>query len=174
MIRVFNRLLVCLIGAVLLGGGALVIIEAVSTWTHSGFLWIPGDQWLHTFQTTAWSAPIVLAVSGAVGSAGLLLVSSELKPQRKRVVEYATDSRVTWLLLRRSTEARLGRRLSKHVPLSSVRARFKPRRRSWVVTVRAKAAASARPELEQAAREELQALHAPSGSRVKVHTTGVA
>ena len=171
MIRVFNRMLVFVIGAALFGAGALVVIEAVSTWTDSGFVWIPGEAWLHTFRTTPWSAPIVIGMSGAVGAVGLLLALGQLIPQRKRVAEYRTDSGITWLLLRRSTEAHLGRRLSKQVPVSPVHARLKPGRRSWAVTVTAKAADSTRPELEQAARAELQTLRAPSASRVKVHTT---
>lgn len=172
MIRVVNRILVFVIGAALLGGGALVVIEGIFTWTNSGFVWIPGDEWLHSFETTAWSAPIVIAVSAAVGAVGLLLALGELKPQRKRVAEYRTDAEITVLLLRRSTEAHLGRRLSREVPVSPVRTRLNPGRDHWTLTVRAKAAASTRPDLERAAQAELDLLHAPERRRIKVHTTG--
>lgn len=172
MIRVFNRIMLFVIGAALLGGGVLVIIEAISTWTNSGFVWIPGDQWLHSFETTAWSAPIVIAVSGVVGGAGLLLALGELKPQRKRVADYQTDDGITWLLLRRSAEAHLGRRLSKQVPVSPVRARLKPGSVWWKLTVTAKAATSTRAQLEDAAQAELDVLHAPERRRIKIRTTG--
>ena len=44
VMRVVNRLLVFVVGAALLAGGVLVIIEGIWTWTNSGFVWIPGDQ----------------------------------------------------------------------------------------------------------------------------------
>lgn len=174
MIRAVNRILVFVLGAALLAGGALVVIEGIWTWTNSGFVWIPGHEWLHSFKTTAWSAPIVIAISGAVGAVGLLLALVQIAPRRPRVAEYRTDDDVTWLLLRRSTEAHLGRRLAKRIPVTPVKARLTPRPTAWRLVVTAKAATSSRPQLEEAARGELEVLHAPERSRVKVRTTGAS
>ncbi len=52
-----------------------------STWTNSGFLWIPGKQWLSAFKTTQWSAPIVVGVSIGVAVAGFLLFIIQVRPQ---------------------------------------------------------------------------------------------
>jgi len=172
MIRLFNRLLAFVVGAALFGAGALVVIEGLWTWTNSGFVWIPGDQWLRNFETTAWSAPIVIAISAGVGGVGLLLALGELRPQRPRMAEYRTDDGITWLLLRRSAEGHLSRRLSRQVPVSPVRAGLWPGPTQWRLSIRAKAATSSRDQLEQAARAELDRLHAPPRRRVRVRATG--
>ena len=71
--RVFNRLLLLVLGVALAAAGVLVVVEAVYAWTGSGFVGVPGRQWLATFKTTPWSAPIVIAISVAVAAAGLVL-----------------------------------------------------------------------------------------------------
>lgn len=172
MIRLVNRILAFVIGAAIAAAGLLVIIEGVATWTNSGFLWIPGKQWLSAFKTTQWSAPIVVGVSIGVAVAGFLLFVIEVRPQPKRVVPYRTDSDAEWLLLRRSTEGHLQRRLSAQVPTSPIKARIKARSSRWSLIVRARAASTTRPILESAARSELEALHAPGSPRIRVRTTG--
>ena len=42
--RVFNRLLVLALGVAIAAAGVLVILEAIWTWTNSGFVWIPGRR----------------------------------------------------------------------------------------------------------------------------------
>ncbi len=170
--RLVNRLVALIIGAALAAGGVLVAIEAVWTWTGSGFVWIPGNQWLQSFKSTAWSSNLVIAVSVGVGVLGLVLLALELRPQRKRVVRYQTDQG-TWLLLRRSTEAHLARRLEQAMPTSPIKARLNPKAVRWRLKVTARAARSSRPDLEAAARAELERLHAPA-VRVQVKTTGAA
>ncbi len=168
---VVNRLLALVIGAVLVAGGLLVIIEAIWTWTGSGFVWIPGHEWLTSFKTTPWSDSLVIAISIGVAIVGLVLLFVEVRPHPKRAAGFATD-RDTWLLLRRSTEASLSRRLKASVPVSRIRARLSPRGR-WRLKVSARAASSSRPTLEAAARAEMERLHAPK-ARVQVRTTGKA
>lgn len=172
MIRLVNRVITFVVGAALLAGGLLVVVEALWTWTNSGFVWIPGHQWLTSFETTAWSAPIVIAVSTGVTIIGLLLLVAQVRPQPKRVVPYQTSAGVDWVLLRRSTEAHLSRRLATQVPVSPIKTRLKPKVHKWVLTVTARAAQSTRPVLEEAAQSELAVLHAPSPSQVKVKTSG--
>jgi hypothetical protein len=170
--RVFNRLLVLALGVAIAAAGVLVILEAIWTWTNSGFVWIPGREWLNSFKTTPWSAPIVIAVSIAVAAAGFVLVVAEVRPQRKRHAPFSTDDQGNWLLLRRSTEAHLQRRLAAQVPVSPIKVRLKPRALRWQLKVTARAAPTTKPALVDAAQSELGRLHAPSASKVDVTTTG--
>lgn len=174
MIRLFNRLVALIFGLALAAGGVLVIVEGIWTWTNSGFVWIPGDEWLLSFKTTPWSATEVIVISAMVAAFGLLLFLFEVRPQRKRVMAYRTDTGGEWLLLRRSTEGRLRRRLSQQVAPRSIKARLKPRARRWSLKINARAAPSSRPVIETAARDELALLHAPQGSDVRVKTVGAA
>ena len=170
--RVFNRVLAMAMGVTVATAGVVVILEAIWTWTNSGFLWIPGDEWLNSFKTTSWSAPIVIAASTAVAAAGLALVAAEVRPQRKRHAPFSTDQG-NWLLLRRSTEAHVQRRLATQVPVSPIRVRLKPRALHWRLKVKARAASTSEPALRDAAQAELIRLHAPSASKIDVTTTGV-
>jgi hypothetical protein len=169
--RVFNRLLVLALGVALAAAGVLVILEAIWTWTNSGFVWIPGREWLNSFKTTSWSAPIVIAVSIAVAAAGFLLVLAEIRPRRKRHAPFSTG-RGDWRLLRRSTEAHLQRRLATQVPVSPIKVRLTPRPLRWRVKVTARGGSTTKPALRDAAQVELARLHAPSTSRIDVITTG--
>ena len=169
--RVFNRLFLLVLGLALVAAGVLVVIEAVYAWTGSGSVGAFVPQWLATFKTTPWSAPIVIAISAAVGAAGLVLVLVEVRPQRKRHAVFATDGG-EWLLLRRSTEGHLQRRLAAQVPVGAVKVRLTPRSVRWRLKVRARAASATRPALQGAAQGELGRLHAPDASTVEVTTTG--
>jgi hypothetical protein len=169
--RVFNRLFAFLLGTALAAFGVVVVIEAIWTWTNSGFVVISGTAWLASFKTTPWSAPLVIAVSVAVGLAGLLTVFVEVRPQRKRHAVFSNDDG-SWLLLRRSTEAHLARRLAAQVPVSPIKVRVKPGALRWRVKVTARAASSTKPDLRTAAESELRRLRAPSASKVTVATSG--
>ncbi len=174
MTRVVNRVLLTVIGLVLVFGGALVIIEVIWSWTNNGFVWIPGDRWLHSFETTAWSAPVTMAISVAAGALGLLLFVFAVWPRRPRAVSFPTENAGHWSLLRRSAEAHLQRRLAAQAPVGPIKARLNPKPSGWTLKVKARSASSTRPALEQSARAELAALRAPSGSRVQVATTGAS
>jgi hypothetical protein len=169
--RVFNRLLLLVLGVGLAAGGVLVVVEAVWAWTGSGFVGAPVGQWLATFKTTPWSATIVVAISIAVAVVGLILLLAELRPQRKRHAVFATDNG-DWLLLRRSAEGHLQRRLAEQVPADGVKVRLTPRSRRWRLKVRAGAASDTKPALQRAARDELARLHAPGPSTVVVSMSG--
>ncbi len=171
MTRLINRLLVFLVGVALAGGGLLVIIEVIATGTSSGFVWVPGDQWLSSFKMTAWSATIVIAVSVAVAAVGLVLLVFEARPHPKRTAPFPTDGTGEWFLLRRSTEAHLTRRLAAEVPVP-VKAKLKPRKTRWSLKVRAKGSGSIREALETAGQSELSRLKAPDRSKVKVTISG--
>ena len=146
------------------------MVEASWAWAGSGFVGLPGRQWLSTFETTPWSANIVVGISVAVAVVGLVLVVVEVRPQRKRHAEFATDSG-DWLLLRRSTEGHLQRRLAAQVQTGAVKVRLSPRSTRWRLKVKARAASATRPVLRSAARDELGRLHAGS-STVDVSTSG--
>ncbi len=90
--RVFNRLLVLVLGVALAVAGVLVVVEAIWAWAGSGPVGAFVGQWIATFRTTPWSAPIVIAISVAVAVVGLVLLLAELRPQRKRHAEFATAS----------------------------------------------------------------------------------
>jgi hypothetical protein len=169
--RVFNRLFLLVLGVALVAAGVLVVVEAVYAWTGSGPVGAFVPQWLATFKTTPWSAPIVIAISAAVAAAGLVLLLVEVRPQRKRLAVFATDSG-DWLLLRRSTEGHLQRRLAAAVPVDVAKVRLTPRSVRWRLKVRARAASSAKPVLHSAAQDELGRLRAPGSSTVEVATSG--
>ncbi len=173
MTRVLNRVLVLVIGLVLAGAGALVIIEGIWTWTNSGFVWIPGEDWLRAFRTTPWSDPANIAISIGVAAVGLILLAFELWPRRPRTAPFRTDNKGDWLLLRRSTEGHVARRVAAEVPIP-LTARLKPSLTRWKLKIRARAAASTRGELERSARTQLRRLHAPESSQVRVQTTGAS
>jgi hypothetical protein len=164
-----NRLVALILGAALAAGGFLVVIEAVWTWTGSGFVWIPGQEWLSSFKATGWSDNVAIGISVGVAVAGFLLLVAELRPQRPRVARFETDHD-TWLLQRRSTESSLARRLGTTVPTTPIKTRLNAGDH-WRLKVSAPAAASTRPALEAAARTELERLHAPE-TRIRVKTTG--
>jgi WXXGXW repeat (2 copies) len=174
MMVVFNRILLAITGLILVAGGLLVVIEAIWAWTGNGFVWIPGHTWLSSFENTAWSDPAAIAICVSVGILGLLLLAAEVIPRRPRVVPFRTENRGEWVLLRRSTEAHLQRRLAAEVPTSPITARLKTRSRKWTLRVRARAAESTKPALERRARAELAALRAPEASQVRVNTTGAS
>jgi hypothetical protein len=44
--RVFNRPLA--LGVAIAAAGVLIILEAIWTWTNSGFVWIPAREWLNS------------------------------------------------------------------------------------------------------------------------------
>ena len=113
----------------------------------------------------------MIAISVAVAAVGLILVLAELRPQRKRHAVFATDTG-DWLLLRRSTEGHLQRRLAAAVPADGVKVRLAPRSLRWRLKVRARAASDTKPALQSTARDELGRLHAPGPSTVEVGTSG--
>jgi hypothetical protein len=168
---IVNRLLALVLGAAILAGGLLVMLEAIWAWTGSGFVWIPEQQWLRAFKTTEWSDPLVIAVSIGVALVGLILLVAQLRPQRRRLAAFETDHD-SWWLLRRSAESHLERCLEAVVPTSPIKTRLDPKRR-WQLKVTARAATSTRPTLEAAARAELERLRAPD-ARVQIKTTGKA
>jgi hypothetical protein len=169
--RLGNRLLALILGGAIAAAGLAVIVEAISAGIGSGFVWINGKSWVHSFETTAWSADVVVAMSIAVAVGGFGLLVAEFRPQRKRVVSYSTDHG-TWLLLRRSAETHLQRRLALAVPVSPIKVRLKPRALRWRVKVTARAAASSRAPLRDAVGAELARLHSPKATRVQVKATG--
>ena len=169
--RVFDRLSLLVLGVALAAAGVLVVIEAAWAWAGSGPVGAPVGKWLATFKTTPWSAPIVIAISVAVADAGLVLVVLEVRPQRKRHAVFATGSG-EWLLLRRSAEGHLQRRLAAAVPVDVAKVHLAPRSLRWRLKVRARAAPSTKPVLQSAARDELGPLHAPGPSTVEVATSG--
>jgi hypothetical protein len=168
---IVNRLLALVLGAAILAGGLLVMLEAIWAWTGSGFVWIPEEQWLRAFKTTEWSDNLVIAISIGVALVGLILLVVQLRPQRPRLAPFKTDHD-SWWLLRRSAESHLGRRLETAVPTSPIKIRLNPRLR-WRLKVTAPAATSTRPTLESAAKAELERLRAPN-ARIQVKTTGKA
>jgi hypothetical protein len=167
--RVANRLLCFLFGTALAAFGVAVVVEAVSSWAGLGFVVIHGRQWLSALETTPWSSTLVIGVSIAVAGGGFLLILAELRPERARVVRFQTDHG-RWLLLRRSTEQHLARRLKSAVPTSPIKTKLNPKGQHWKLRVTAKAAASTKPALEAAGRDELAQLHADAAT-VKVFTT---
>ena len=164
---VVNRLFALVLGAAILAGGLLVMLEAIWAWTGSGFVWIREQTWLHAFKTTEWSASLVIAISIGVAVVGLLLLVAQLRPQRKRLAPFATEHD-SWWLLRHSTEGYLDRRLETAVPTSPIKTRLNPKGR-WRLKVTARAAASTRPTLEAAAQTELERLRAPQGAGAGPH-----
>jgi hypothetical protein len=169
--RVDHRVVPLAAGGVVAGAGVLTAVEAVATWVGAGFIWIPGGHWISTFETTPWSAPVVVSIAAAVAASGLLLSVRCLAPRHRRYLPLVTCSAVACFIEQRSTEAHLRRRLTADVPSEGLRIRLRPGADGWTLAVDARAPLPLKAELEQAARNELDRLGAPPQSQVLVNLT---
>jgi predicted NAD/FAD-dependent oxidoreductase len=169
--RLFNRLLVFALGIVFIALGFIAAVEAIWTGLGYQFLWFPGREWLRTLRTTPWSARSVLVGAAIVALIALMLLIAEIRPWRKRLVRTLSDQDDTWLLHRRSTEHHVARNLVVTVPRTPIRTHLDISSHRWKLSLRADAAASTRPKLKAAGRDELEKLGAPAGSTVQVRTT---
>jgi hypothetical protein len=168
MIRLANRAVLLTVAAVAVAAGSLTALEAVTTWAGLGFVWIPGDRWISAFETTRWSAPIVVSVAAAVAACGLLLVVSAMTSRDDGYLPLGTGGAVEWFVELRSTEAQLRQPLTACTPAGRFRTQLRPTTDGWTLTVKGRAPSSAVLELEQAARDELQRLGATVVSQVIV------
>jgi hypothetical protein len=169
--RIFNRLAVFALGVILAGVGLIIVVEAVWTGLGYRFLWFPGQAWLHALQTSAWSERTVLVGAAIAAAVGLILLVVELRPWPQRLARSSIQERDTWLIQRRSAEQYLRRAVQREVPRSPLKADLTIGRRRWNLRLRARAAASTKPDLMAAGQHELERLGAPEGSKVKVRTT---
>ena len=169
--RVFNRLLIFALGVALAGLGFIATVEAV--WTGLGYrlLWFPGQAWLRTLQSTAWSTRSVEIGAAIAAFVGMVLLVAEIRPWRKRLVRTGADGDGVWLLHRRSTEQLLSRRVARQVVSGPIKARLSIGAQRWKLSLRTHVAASNAPALRAAAEAELARLGAPARSKVFVHTT---
>jgi hypothetical protein len=168
--RLFNRLLVFAFGIVFIALGLLTAVEAIWTGLGYQFLWFPGKEWLYTLRTTPWSTRSVLVGAAIVAAASLMLLIAEIRPLRRSLVRTLGNQDDTWLLHRRSTEHHVGRNLEAAVP-RTIKTHLDSSAHRWKLSLRADAAATTRPTLEAAGRDELEKLGAPAGSTVRVRTT---
>jgi hypothetical protein len=168
---IFNRLAVFALGVIVAGVGFIVAVEAVWTGLGYRFLWFPGQTWLHSLRTSAWSDRAVMVGAAIAAAIGLLLLVVELRPWPPRLARSSMQERDTWLIQRHSAEQYLRRAVQREVPRAPVKADLKINRRRWNLTLRARAAASTKPDLVAAGQQELEKLGAPKGSKVTVRTT---
>lgn len=169
--RIFNRLAVFALGVILAGVGFVIVVEAV--WTGFGyrFLWFPGQAWLHSLRTSAWSERTVMVGAAIAAAVGLILLVVELRPWPQRLARSSIQERDTWLIQRRSAEQYLRRAVQREVPRSPLKADLTIGRRRWNLRLRARADVSTKPDFVAAGQQELEKLGAPKGSKVGVRTT---
>lgn len=176
--RVFNRLLVVLMGLALIGAGVIAALEVVLAGVGQGFVWVPGRSWLHELRTTPWSAsPVVIAFSVLAG-VGVLLFVVEIRPWRERRVPLDVAGAGRWWLLTSSLEAALRRRIAEVSDDRRSRAKVKTRGRRWRIRLSASASQEAGRSFEQVARAEMARLGCPVPqtvrARVKKQTSKAA
>lgn len=169
--RLFNRLAVFALGVVLAGVGFIIAVEAVWTGLGYRFLWFPGKSWLRSLRASAWSDRSVMVGAAITAAVGLLLLLAELRPWPKRLARSSIQEQDTWLIQRRSAEQYLRRSVQQEVPRSPIKADLTISRRRWILKLRARAAASTKPDLVAVGQHELEKLGAPKGSKVVVRTT---
>ncbi|MDQ6837764.1 MAG: hypothetical protein M3137_05350 [Actinomycetota bacterium] len=165
-----NRLAGLIVGAIIAAVGVVMVVEGIRTGIDGSFEWIPGNDWLTTLQTTAWSATTVIVVAAIAAAAGVIVLAAEVRPRRKRLVTVAGPGPGTWKLVRRSAEGHIQRRLAAQVPTKPIKVRLRPGRRRWRLKVKARSASASRSLLEATGRSELAALGAPERSKVTVKT----
>lgn len=169
--RLFNRFVVFALGVILAAVGFIIAVEAVWTGLGYRFLWFPGQRWIHTLRTSAWSDRSVMVGAAIAGAVGLLLLVAELRPWPKRLARSSIQVQDTWLIQRHSAEGYLRRTVQREVPRSPIKADLHISRRRWNLRLRARAAASTKPDLVAAGQHELEKLGAPKGSKVVVRAT---
>lgn len=169
--RLFNRLVVFALGVILAGAGFIIAVEAVWTGLGYRFLWFPGQTWLQSLRTSAWSERTVMVGAAIAAAVGLILLVVELRPWPPRLARSSIQEQDTWLIQRHSAEQHLRRAVQREVPRAPIKADLKIKRRRWNLTLRARAAASTKPDLLAAGQQELEKLGAPKGSKVGVRTT---
>lgn len=169
--QIFNRLAVFALGVILAGAGFIAAVEAVWTGLGYRFLWFPGQAWLHSLRTSAWSDQTVMVGAAIAAGVGLLLLVVELRPWPKRLAPSSIQERDTWLIQRHSAEQYLRRAVQREVPRSPIKADLTIGRRRWNLRLRVRAAASTKPELVAVGQQELEKLGAPEGSKVTVRTS---
>jgi hypothetical protein len=169
-VRVFNRLAVLVGGAVLFVAGALIIVEVAATGIGSRFVWIPGQRWLDSAQTTDRSASTVIWTAVVVAVVAALLTIAELRPWPRRLVRINLGGDHHWWILRRTLERHLARRVRPDGSRDAVRGRLDERNGIWKLKLALRAASSDRPDLEVAAERELVRVGAPGHTRIILKT----
>jgi hypothetical protein len=146
--------------------GFVIAVEAAWTGLGYRFLWFPGQQWLHTLRSTAWSARSVAIAGASVAAFGLLLLAIEVRPRPKRLAQISVEGDDVWLLNRRSTEHHLRRLMQNRVSSSPVEVRLKVSRQQWRLVLRAKGNEGTKASLASLGSQDLEKLLAPPGSKV--------
>lgn len=178
-----NRIASLLLGLALLAAGLLAAVEAVLVGLDRPALWIPRDDWYARLTTTGWRDSGVLFVAVVAGALGLLILLAQLRPWRPdRVAVGVGDAdepagsppatgaaaNPRWYVQRRSVEHRLAAAAERVPGVRDAHATVRGRTRRWRATVKATGDRSARPDVEQAVRAELERMAAPPAVRVGV------
>lgn len=169
--RIFNRIAVFALGVALAALGFVAAVEAVWTGLGYRFIWFPGRAWLTTLRRTSWSTRSVLVGAAVAALVGLLLLVAELRPASRRLARFDTEGSDTWLYHRHAMEQHLRRALEQEIPTLPIKIDVSVSGHRWKLKIRARAAASTTPMLEQAGRHQLEVLGAPANSTVTVRTT---
>jgi hypothetical protein len=165
-VRLVNRLATLLLALALLGGGLLLIAEVIAVATNRPALLVDRSGWYRTLSTVrlenAWVRTIIIGL----GVLGLLILLGELvrwKPDR-----LPTRLADGWHLQRRSVERQLAVAADAVPGVASARARVRRDGLGWRTRIRAVGAASARRDVENAIRRELERLGASADDHVGV------
>ncbi|MFK3979831.1 DUF6286 domain-containing protein [Micromonospora sp. NPDC050397] len=164
--RVVNRLASLLLAIILIGGGLLLAAEAAAVALDLPSLLIDRAAWFDALTGTTVDDPVVFAVAIAVGVVGLLILLTQLRPWTpQRLAVPLADG---WHLHRRSVEKRLASAADRVPGVRDARARVRRRGNSWSSRIRANGDPSARPQVENAVRQELDRLAAPRVDRLDI------
>lgn len=167
--RTVNRTLSLLLGLVLLAGGLLVVAEAVLAAAGQSSWLVPADSWYEYLTQTRVDDQAVLLTALGVGLLGLVVLAVELRrwrPVRLPVRVDGADG--DWWVGRRGAERRLVRAAQEVGGVAGARATLQARGGRWRGNVRAAAREESRQGVEQAVREALGRLGAPTESSVQV------
>ncbi len=167
--RTANRIGALLLGLVLLAGGLLVAVEAVSVATRGEGWPLPLHGLYDTLTTTTAGDRSFLIVSIAVGVVGLIIFVSQVRPWAPNLVAVNTGrSDETWWMARRSVERRVASAADDVTGVRQTRAHVRGDRRHWRVAVAGHGPTDQRDAVTEAVRRELGRLDAPADTAVTV------
>jgi len=184
-VRLLNRALSALLGLALVASGVWALTTSLAHAT--GLPGLPAAYPAVTgairytaalLSAASLSSPVAQGVCAGLVLLGALLLAMEAHPWPPERVQLAQAGTVTWWADRAALERGLGRILVARTAARRARARLRPHKAVWHVTIDAEAAPQARQELAQHARAALARLGRVDGQdvlRVRLrHTRRVA
>jgi len=169
--RVVNRLLALLFGLALLGGGALLAVEAVLAAVGRRPWPVRTDRWFGPLSHTTLGDPIVPTIALGVAALGLLLLAVQVRPWAPRLLTLRGRTGVEpvrWSVYRRSVEREVSLAVDGLAGVTETRTRLRGKRSRWRLTVSPRGRADSRGQVREVVAGQLDRIAAPIPVRLRV------